>query len=100
MHYITFFPYKSIKDQIWSCPKIGHGQPRFIIWTNKVVLEYPMLHTNFQGHPLFGSREEDFFKVFTMYGHGAILVMWPGRFEQTFIPLPMEAPQQIWLQSA
>ena len=29
-----------------------------------------MLHTNFQGHPPFGYGEEDFFKVFTIYGHG------------------------------
>ena len=29
-----------------------------------------MLHTKFQGHPSFGSGEEDFFKVFTIYGHG------------------------------
>ena len=35
-----------------------------------VVLEYLMLYTSFQGHRLFGSREEDFLKVFTIYGHG------------------------------
>ena len=29
-----------------------------------------MLHTKFQGHQSFGSGEEDFFKVFTIYGHG------------------------------
>ena len=28
-----------------------------------------MLHTKFQGHRPFGSGEEDFFKVFTIYGH-------------------------------
>ena len=31
-----------------------------------------MLHTNFQGHRPLGSRE-DFFKVFTIYGHGGHL---------------------------
>ena len=46
----NFFSYKSIGDQIWPYSKIGQGQPRIIIWTNLVVLEYPMLHTNFQGH--------------------------------------------------
>ena len=35
-----------------------------------VAFEYPMLHTKFQGHRLFGSREEDFLKVFTIYWHG------------------------------
>ena len=29
-----------------------------------------MLHTKFQGHWSIGSGEEDFFKVFTIYGHG------------------------------
>ena len=29
-----------------------------------------MLHTKFQGHRSSGSGEEDFFKVFTIYGHG------------------------------
>ena len=29
-----------------------------------------MLHNKFQGHPAIGSGEEDFFKVFTIYGHG------------------------------
>ena len=28
-----------------------------------------MLHTNFHGNRLAGSGEEDFFKVFTIYGH-------------------------------
>ena len=32
-----------------------------------------MLHTKFQDHWLFGYREEDFLKVFTIYGHGGHL---------------------------
>ena len=67
--YVTFFPYKSIRDQIWPRRKIGQGQHKVIIWTNLVVLEYPMLHTNFRGHRLFGARE-DFFKVVIIYGRG------------------------------
>ena len=31
---LPFFPYKSIRGQIWPCHKIGQGQPRVIIWTN------------------------------------------------------------------
>ena len=30
-----------------------------------------MLHTKFQGHGSIGSGEEEFFKVFTIYGHGS-----------------------------
>ena len=32
-----------------------------------------MLHAKFQGHRTSGSGEEDFFKVFTIYGHGSHL---------------------------
>ena len=32
-----------------------------------------MLHAKFQDHRTFGSGEEDFFKVFTIYGHGGHL---------------------------
>ena len=70
--YLTFYPYKSIRDQIWPCRKIGQGQSRVIIWRKLVVLEHHMLHTKFQGHLPFGSRE-DFFKFFTIYGHGGHL---------------------------
>ena len=58
VHCFTFSPYKSIRDQIWPCRKIGPVQPRVIIWTNLVVLEYPMLHFEFQGHWPFGSGED------------------------------------------
>ena len=30
-----------------------------------------MLHTKFPGHGSIGSGEEDFFKVFTIYGHSS-----------------------------
>ena len=32
-----------------------------------------MLHTDFQGHWLFGSGEEEFLKVFTIYGRSGRL---------------------------
>ena len=32
-----------------------------------------MLHAKFQDHRTSGSGEEDFFKVFTIYGHGGHL---------------------------
>ena len=37
-----------------------------------VVLEYPMLYAKIQGHRPLGSKEEDFFKFFTIYGHGHV----------------------------
>ena len=43
-----------------------------------------MLHTNFQGHRPFGSREDDFLKVFTIYG--GHLGHLPRPFDQTLIP--------------
>ena len=33
-------------------------------------------------------------------GMAAILVMWPGPFEQNFVPPPMDTPYEIWLQLA
>ena len=41
-----------------------------IICAIMVVLGYLTLHTKFQGHWSTGSREEDFLKIFTIYGHG------------------------------
>ena len=45
-----------------------------------------MLHTKFQVNRPFGSREEDFRRFLPCIGMAAILVMWPGPFEQTFVP--------------
>ena len=44
------------------------------------------MHTKIQGHRPFGSGEEDFLKFLPYMGKVAILVMWPGPFEQTFVP--------------
>ena len=44
---ISFHPCRSIRKQIWPCHKNHQGQPSVIIWTNLVVLEYPMLYTKF-----------------------------------------------------
>ena len=43
-----------------------------------------MLRTNFQGHRLFGSGKEDFLRFLPYIGVATILVMCPGKFEQTF----------------
>ena len=78
---LSIFPHKSKLDQTWSCCKIGQGQIRVIIWTNWVVFKYSMLHTKFQGHRPFGSRELNHLKSLS-FSH------------------PMEDPHEIWLQSA
>ena len=46
-----------------------------------------MLHTKFQGHRSIGSGEEDFLRFLPYLGMAAILVKWPGPFEQLFVPL-------------
>ena len=49
---------------------------------NKVGPTTPMLHTKSQSHWPSGSGED-----FLPYmGVAAVLVMWPGLFEQTFVP--------------
>ena len=52
--------YKSIREEIWPCRKIGQGEPSVIIWTNMIVFVHPILHTKFQGHRPFGSGDEVF----------------------------------------
>ena len=82
---VLWFPYKNTGDQFWPCRKIGLGQPRVIIWANLVVIEHPMMHTKFQGHQPYGSREEDFLKFLPYMGMAVILVMWPEPFEETYV---------------
>ena len=81
---LPFSPYKSM-DQIWLCREIGHCHPRVIIWTNLVVIEHPMLHTNIQCHRLFDSREEYFIRFHHIMGIAAILVMSHKPFVLTLI---------------
>ena len=81
-HYL--FPIKNLSDQTWPWRKIGQGQPSVIIWANLVVFVYIKLHIKIQCHWLTGS-EEDFLKIFTVYGHGGH-VGGPRPLEQVFIP--------------
>ena len=86
IHCFIFFPYKSIRDQTWPCRKIGQGQPRSIMWINLEALMHLMLQTKFKGHQPFGSGEVDFLSFLPYMDMAAILLMWPGPFEQTFVP--------------
>ena len=85
--FLTVFPYKSIRDQIWPCHKIGQGQPKVIIWTNFDGPKAPILHTRPKvTGPLV--PEKKIFEAFLQYmGVVAILIMWPRCPEQTFGPL-------------
>ena len=94
----NFFPYKSIGDQIWPCRKIAQGQNKVIIWTNLVVLEYPMVHTNSQGHRLFGSREEEFFMFLPYWAWRPSWYCDLDHLNKLSFPHPIEAPHEIWLQ--
>ena len=51
---------------------MGQDQPKVIIWTHFDRLKAPMLHTKAQGHWPFGSGEEDFLRVLTIYGRGGM----------------------------
>ena len=44
------------------------------------------MHSKFKGHRPFGIREEDCFKFLPCMGMAAILIMWPGPFEQNYVP--------------
>ena len=81
IHNFHFCPCKSLCNQIWSWHKIGHGQPRVVIWTILVVLAYTMLHIKFQGHRSIGSGEQVFLRFLPYMGMAAILVMWSRPFE-------------------
>ena len=85
IHCFTFVPYTCIRDQIWSCHKIGQGQHSVIIWTNLVALEHPMMQIKFQCYRPFGAREEDFLRFLPYMAISAILVIRPGPVEQIFI---------------
>ena len=61
-----------------------------------------MLLTKFQGHWSIGSGEENFLKVFTIYGHGGHIghvTLMVCLFIFSF-PQPQEALQEIWLHLA
>ena len=64
-----FFLYKYIGMSIWPFCKKVNRQIRIIIWTNLIGLETQILLYTFQGPMFLGSGEEDFQRVFTIYGH-------------------------------
>ena len=81
----NLYPCRSIRKQIWPCHKNGQGQPSVIIWTNLVILKYPMLYTKIHGHHPLGSEEREFWWFLPYMSLEAIL--WLEVFEQIFIPI-------------
>ena len=57
-----------------------------------------MLHTKVRGSRPAGSREEDFLRVFTIYGHGGHLGQRPATCHQIFISLYPKAFIQSLVQ--
>ena len=82
---------------VWHYRIKGQGQFKVIIWTILVLLEYPMLHTNYQCHRLIGSGE-DFERILTIFGHEGhdwhmISIVWTH-----FYALSPTRLHEIWLQ--
>ena len=78
---------------------MGQGQPRVIIRTTLVVLAWTMLHTKFQGHRSGGSGE-DFFKVFTIYGHGSHVGYVTQLICINFLSISLKLSCELWFQIA
>ena len=100
IHCFTFFPYKSTRDKIWPCRKIGQGQPRVITWTN---LEYSSTRCCISTCKVISLLVQEKKKCSSCY---CIWAWWPSwscdldHLNELSFHYPMEDPHQIWLQSA
>ena len=94
------FSYRKAYNQIWPCRKISQGHSSVIIWTNYDGQQSPIIHTKFCVNRSTGSGKEEFWMIFTIWGHychlGHLTQM--PRSKLSF-PLPKEAPHKIrlWL---
>ena len=82
---------------IWHYRIKGQGQFKVIIWAILVLLEYPMLHTNYQCHRLIGSGE-DFESILTIFGHEDHDWHVIATFPTNFYSLSPMRLHRIWLQ--
>ena len=80
---ISCHPCRSIRKQIWPCHKNSQGQPKIIIW-NTGKTRVPDAVYQVSKSPASWFRRKGFLKFFTIIYMG--MVMWPGTFEQIFIP--------------
>ena len=97
-----FFPYKSIWEQIWSWLKIGRGHPGVIIWTNYDWLWLAWLPNaiyQVSWQQAYWFRRRRFLKGFDLIRRPS----WSSDMDlanKLLLPHPMDAPHEIWLQSA
>ena len=98
----SFSPYKSIRDQIWPCRKIGQGQPKVINHLNKLWWAQGP-NATYEGPRSLALcfQRRRFWRVITIYGRGGHL----GHVTQMpwtklLNPRPMEAAHEIWLRLA
>ena len=80
------FPIRKHKRPMWHCRNISQGQLRVIIWTKLVGTRAPDVAYQLSRSSAFWFRRERLFNVLSYMGIAAILVMWPGPFDQTFVP--------------
>ena len=94
----SFSPYKSIRDQIWPCCKIGQSQPRFFIGTNYDGPRVP--NATYQATR---SLALWFWRRRFLKGFYPIWAWWPpwscdpDPVNKISFPHPTEAPYEIWL---
>ena len=85
--FVTVFPIQPdtiLGDQILTCHKLGHGQPKVIIYiyfAGQVSRSYDSV------------LENKILKVFTMYEHGGHL----GNSNKLLFLLLKKAPHKMWL---
>ena len=99
IHCFTFFPYKSIRDQIWPCRKIGQGQPRVIIWANLVVLKHPII-PNFKVIGLSVMEKKIFLGFYHIWAWRPSWSCDQDRLSKLSFTHPIEAPYEILLWMA
>ena len=58
-----------------------------------------MLHTKFQGHRSIGSGEEDFLRLFTIYGHGGHVGHVTHLYKFSFL-FSLKLSYEFWFQIA
>ena len=94
----SFSPYKSIRDQIWPCCKIGQGQSRVIIGTNYVGPRVPNVTYQATRSLALWFWRRRFLKGF--YHIWAWQPSWscdPDPINKLSFPHPTEALYEIWL---
>ena len=91
---LPFFPYKSMRGQIWPCRKIVQGQLRVIIWT---ISSTQCCIPTFNVIGLSDPERMIFYHIWAWRPYWSCYM---DHFNNISFPYPMEAPHENWLQSA